>query len=83
MLILWFFAATVSLKNNVAEQLEPVIDNLIGFLEINLNEDDDSGDEAVDRKLTQHLSSALSVVALQLPAESHQCSQVLKILFSI
>lgn len=68
--------AQVSQKNGVAEQLEPLIGSLFGFLENNLTDDDDLNDEAAEKKLAQQLSSALLVVALQLPVESPQCTQV-------
>lgn len=71
-----FFKAQVSQKEGVGEQLEPVIEKLVSLLDENLNDDDDTNDEVVDKKLTQHLCSTLSVLALQLPADSPQCSQV-------
>ncbi|KAK3930604.1 Fanconi anemia group I protein [Frankliniella fusca] len=68
----------VSLKDGLANQLEPVVSKLVELLEENLTDEDDSNEEAVDRKLLQHLSSALSVSALQLPAESSQCTEILE-----
>lgn len=41
-----------------------------------MTDEDDSEDEVADKKLIQHLSSALQVVAMQLPTESSQCVQV-------
>ena len=76
MLSYFLFVAQVPQREGVGEQLEPVLTKLVSLLEENLNYDDESNDEVVDKKLTQHLCSALSMLALQLPADSPPCSKV-------
>ncbi|XP_052125039.1 Fanconi anemia group I protein [Frankliniella occidentalis] len=68
----------VPMGDGVANQLEPVVMKLVELLDENLTDEDDTNEEAIDKKLTQHLSSALSVAALRLPAESSQCVEILE-----
>lgn len=68
----------VSEKDGVAEQLDTVVDKLTSLLDERLTDEDDSDDEVADKKLIQHLSSALQVVAMQLPTDSSQCVQLLE-----
>ncbi|XP_034234146.1 Fanconi anemia group I protein homolog [Thrips palmi] len=68
----------VSEKDGVAEQLQPIVEKLMSLLDERLSDEDDSEDEVADKKLIQHLSSALQVVSMQLPTDSPQCIQLLE-----